>query len=48
MDNDNNFKYDPEEEDESNSKKYRLPFALCKAAGIQIEDWCVRAMLGKH
>lgn len=39
MDNDNHFKYDPEEEDESNAKKYRLPFALCKAAGIQVEDW---------
>lgn len=39
MDNDNNFRYDPEEELESNAKKYRLPFALCKAAGIQIQDW---------
>lgn len=39
MDNDNNFKYDPEDELESNAKKYRLPFALCKAAGIQVQDW---------
>lgn len=31
------FKYDPEAEE--NSKKYRLPFALCKKYGIQIEDW---------
>lgn len=31
------FEYDPEAED--NSKKYRLPFALCKARGIKIEDW---------
>ena len=33
------FKYDPEGEEESGAKKYRLPFALCKAAGIQIQDW---------
>lgn len=33
------FKYDPEAEEESNSKKYRLPFALCKSAGIPIQDW---------
>lgn len=33
----NDFQYDPEAED--NSKKYRLPFALCKANGIQTEDW---------
>lgn len=31
------FKYDPEAED--NAKKYRLPFALCKAKGIEIKDW---------
>ena len=31
------FKYDPEAEDKS--KKYRLPFSLCKQNGIQIEDW---------
>lgn len=31
------FKYDPEAEE--NSKKYRLPFALCKAHGIEIQDW---------
>lgn len=31
------FKYDPEAED--NSKKLRLPFALCKANGIEIQDW---------
>ena len=31
------FKYDPEAED--NTKKYRLPFALCKSRGIKIEDW---------
>ena len=33
----NDFQYDPEAED--NSKKYRLPFALCKANGIEVEDW---------
>lgn len=32
-----NFEYDPEAED--NVKKYRLPFALCKAHGIPIQDW---------
>ncbi len=31
------FKYDPEQEE--NTKKYRLPFALCKANGIVIQDW---------
>jgi hypothetical protein len=31
------FKYDPEAEE--NSKKTRLPFALCKANGIEIQDW---------
>lgn len=34
------FKYDPKAEDEkAAAKKYRLPFALCKAHGIQIQDW---------
>lgn len=33
------FKYDPEAEEENTSKKYRLPFALCKSAGIAIQDW---------
>lgn len=33
------FKYDPEKEEESGNGKYRLPFALCKARGIKIEDW---------
>jgi len=31
------FEYDPEAED--NTKKYRLPFALCKANGIPTQDW---------
>lgn len=31
------FKHDPESEE--GSKKYRLPFALCKAQGITIQDW---------
>ena len=31
------FEYDPEAE--QNTKKYRLPFALCKANGIPIQDW---------
>ena len=31
------FKHDPEAED--NAKKYRLPFALCKAHGIATQDW---------
>lgn len=35
---DKKFKYDPEEENNGNGK-YRLPFALCKARGIKIEDW---------
>lgn len=34
---DDEFRYDPEAEE--NVKKYRLPFALCKAAGIPIQDW---------
>lgn len=34
---DDDFKNDPE--GESNAKKYRLPFALCKAKGIKIQDW---------
>ena len=33
----NDFSYDPEAEE--NTKKYRLPFALCKAHGIAIQDW---------
>ena len=33
------FKYDPEGETEEGSKKYRLPFGICKAHGIQIQDW---------
>lgn len=31
------FHYDPEAEE--NAKKFRLPFALCKANGIAIQDW---------
>ena len=31
------FKYDAEAEE--NTRKYRLPFALCKAQGIAIQDW---------
>ena len=31
------FKYDPESGEDT--KKYRLPFALCKAKGIKIQDW---------
>ena len=31
------FKYDPEAEDKA--KHTRLPFALCKSRGIQIQDW---------
>lgn len=31
------FEYDPEGEEKS--KKTRLPFALCKSRGIQIQDW---------
>lgn len=31
------FKHDPEAGE--NAKKYRLPFALCKAKGIKIQDW---------
>jgi hypothetical protein len=31
------FKHDPEAQD--NTKKYRLPFALCKAHGIATQDW---------
>lgn len=34
----NEFVYDPEDE-KDNSGKYRLPFALCKKAGIPIQDW---------
>lgn len=36
---DQEFRYDPEADEETNAKKYRLPFALCKAAGIPIQDW---------
>ena len=32
------FKYDPEAGGED-TKKLRLPFALCKSAGIKIQDW---------
>ena len=31
------YKYDPESGEDT--KKYRLPFALCKARGIAIQDW---------
>lgn len=31
------FKYDPEEE--AKAKKTRLPFALCNAYGIHVQDW---------
>ena len=31
------FKYDPESGEDS--KKYRVPFAICKARGIKIQDW---------
>ena len=33
------FTYDPEADDEKNAKAARLPFALCKANGITIQDW---------
>ena len=33
------FRYDPEADDENNARKYRLPFALCKAQGIAVQDW---------
>lgn len=33
----NDFQYDPEAEDKT--RKYRLPFALCKSHGIPIQDW---------
>ena len=39
MEKEKEFKYDPEAEEESNANKYRLPFALCKSAGIPIQDW---------
>lgn len=39
MANEKQFRYDPEADDETNAKKYRLPFALCKARGIAIQDW---------
>ena len=35
--NEEEFKYDPEAEE--NTKKYRLPFALCKKYGIATESW---------
>ena len=34
---DEEFKYDPEAGEDN--KKLRLPFALCKAKGIEIKDW---------
>ena len=34
---DEEFKYDPEAGEDT--KKLRLPFALCKAKGIEIKDW---------
>ncbi len=34
-----NFKHDPEGEEQKQSKFYRLPFALCKKYGIPIQDW---------
>ncbi len=33
------FKYDPEGEDDNNSKATRLPFGICKSLGIPIQDW---------
>lgn len=36
---DKKFTYDPEGEDESGTAKFRLPFGLCKAHGIKIQDW---------
>ena len=33
------FKYDPEGEEQNNSKATRLPFGICKAHGIPIQDW---------
>ena len=33
----NEFKYDPESGEDT--KKLRLPFAMCKARGIAIQDW---------
>lgn len=47
MDNDNNFKYDPEDELESNAKKYRLPFALSKRRVFKCKIGGVRVTLGK-
>lgn len=37
MDDNEDFKNDPEAGE--NTKKLRLPFALCKAKGIKIQDW---------
>jgi hypothetical protein len=34
-----NFNYDPEHDEETGAAKYRLPFALCKSHGIEIQDW---------
>ena len=33
------FEYEPEREEETGASKYRLPFALCQAKGIQPQDW---------
>lgn len=33
------FKYDPEGEDQNSAKATRLPFGICKAHGIPIQDW---------
>ena len=33
------FNYDPEGKDDKDTAKLRLPFALCKANGIEIQDW---------
>ena len=33
------FVYDPEGEDSEGKARTRLPFGLCKAHGIQIQDW---------
>ena len=34
-----NFNYDPEHDEETGAAKYRLPFALCKSHGIEVQDW---------
>ena len=33
------FRYDPESENEDKERAKRLPFGICKAHGIKIEDW---------